>query len=989
MFTIEQLKDAATHYYDIGQVGDTARELLTKFSDDPNTYGFSIEIIPNNSYPGILRIISSQTLNKLINQRWKSISEGERDSISQFLMSAVHNYSQEENKLNPLMTELNLAFVSLLIQEWPERFPNIIQELVEAGQTSVLLCKNTLDIILLLCEQSLENYEDRLTYARSNQLAASLREHTAIVYNFVELVMTSSGEKELVLVCLKILRFFIKWVSPQQILETKLFQALCNMFLPKKEYVTEVLDLFDEIFSLNDLPEVYSSIIPEVFSLMMNSLIPLLPDDVNFQQLLVENERFIRVLPSTLTVFLDKFGTLIEVPSNVNAIQTTLQWFCKLSYVDDFDTLKTCCEFWLAIARRSHKERNNNVPSAISAIYSPFLPIVRRMLITRMERPDEILIVYNEDTGSYEREQQRNTLTLMLHATMKECLVLLTHIDQIDTINAINERLNLLGQQWNPDVCNSICWSVGAITRTFSLENERKFVSSILQVLLQMCSRMPDPNNRAIIASGIMYVCSQYPRFLTKFPQFLQTVVDKLFEFMHQNVDGVKEMAVNSFKTIANACKKQFLSNQSIIYNIFHNYREITSDLPPTLQLVFIDAVSIVIQSNFKEQQKLEQLDEFLIPFNERWDACMENFNPQNIPLAREISFLLHVNATIACNIGKTFQKQMSTLFPQIMNMYQQYSKILPQLIEMRLVEDIKVIKSCKGGVLLVIKNFIWKTQNINLVVDPLIDDIMNIVVSDYANSPNEAKVYEVLQLLTTLFTKAADKIRSKVPIIFDAVFQQTVVMISADYDQNVQFRLPFYEFLSILVKQSISIFINAPAEVFTTLVQTICWGATHPTHEVCILSIKTMMDLFKEMKTTNVFDEFISQYYIMVINQLFLIMTDTIHKFAFDEQVDLLIVLLTVQNSNFTPQTIAECVYEIFNNRDPNEILSFIEALLGASNDKLLFRRIMRDFLVTTRQFNATDPDLYRAESQAENEQNQKEFNETLDNEGMEDLLN
>ena len=45
---------------------------------------------------------------------------------------------------------------------------------------------------------------------------------------------------------------------------------------------------------------------------------------------------------------------------------------------------------------------------------------------------------------------------------------------------------------------------------------------------------------QAVIASNIMYVVGQYPRFLRAHWKFLKTVVNKLFEFMHEKHPGVQ-----------------------------------------------------------------------------------------------------------------------------------------------------------------------------------------------------------------------------------------------------------------------------------------------------------------------------------------------------------------------------------------------------------------------------------------------------------------
>ena len=51
--------------------------------------------------------------------------------------------------------------------------------------------------------------------------------------------------------------------------------------------------------------------------------------------------------------------------------------------------------------------------------------------------------------------------------------------------------------------------------------------------LLGLCEQKRGKDNKAIIASNIMYVVGQYPRFLRAHWRFLKTVVNKLFEFMH------------------------------------------------------------------------------------------------------------------------------------------------------------------------------------------------------------------------------------------------------------------------------------------------------------------------------------------------------------------------------------------------------------------------------------------------------------------------
>jgi exportin-1 len=93
-------------------------------------------------------------------------------------------------------------------------------------------------------------------------------------------------------------------------------------------------------------------------------------------------------------------------------------------------------------------------------------------------------------------------------------------------------------------------------------------------------------DNKAIIASNIMYIVGQYPRFLRAHWKFLKTVVNKLFEFMHETHDGVQDMACDTFIKISQKCKRHFVVLQvgevmPFIEEILNNISAIICDLQP------------------------------------------------------------------------------------------------------------------------------------------------------------------------------------------------------------------------------------------------------------------------------------------------------------------------------------------------------------------------------------------------------------------------
>lgn len=83
-----------------------------------------------------------------------------------------------------------------------------------------------------------------------------------------------------------------------------------------------------------------------------------------------------------------------------------------------------------------------------------------------------------------------------------------------------------------------------------------------------------------------MYVVGQYPRFLRAHWKFLKTVVNKLFEFMHETHDGVQDMACDTFIKIAIKCRRHFVTIQpneacTFIDEILGSMSSIICDLQP------------------------------------------------------------------------------------------------------------------------------------------------------------------------------------------------------------------------------------------------------------------------------------------------------------------------------------------------------------------------------------------------------------------------
>ena len=113
---------------------------------------------------------------------------------------------------------------------------------------------------------------------------------------------------------------------------------------------------------------------------------------------------------------------------------------------------------------------------------------------------------------------------------------------------------------------------------------------------------MRGKDHKAVIASNIMYVVGQYPRFLRLHWKFLKTVVNKLFEFMHETHPGVQDMACDTFLKITIKCKRKFVITQvgehePFVEELLRGLTNTIRDLEPHQVHIFYEAVGHMVSS--------------------------------------------------------------------------------------------------------------------------------------------------------------------------------------------------------------------------------------------------------------------------------------------------------------------------------------------------------------------------------------------------------
>ena len=235
-------------------------------------------------------------------------------------------------------------------------------------------------------------------------------------------------------------------------------------------------------------------------------------------------------------------------------------------------------------------------------LYAGSMSQLRLLMVSRMAKPEEVLIVEDEN-GNIVRETLKDNDVLVQYKIMRETLIYLSHLDHKDTETQMLEKLSnqLNGKEYSWNVLNTLCWAIGSISGSMAEDQENRFLVTAIRDLLNLCEITRGKDHKAVIASNIMYVVGQYPRFLRALHwKFLKTVVNKLFEFMHETHPGVQDMACDTFLKIAIKCKRKFVimqvgEHEPFVDELLRSIGDTIRDLEPHQIHTFYEAVGHMI----------------------------------------------------------------------------------------------------------------------------------------------------------------------------------------------------------------------------------------------------------------------------------------------------------------------------------------------------------------------------------------------------------
>ncbi|KAK9731791.1 CRM1 / Exportin repeat 2 [Popillia japonica] len=959
------------------------------------------KVLPQTKYYAL------QILEQVIKTRWKVLPRNQCEGIKKYIVALIIKTSSDPESLEANKTylnKLNMILVQVLKREWPKNWESFIPDIVGASKTNESLCQNNMCILKLLSEELFDFSTGQITQTKAKHLKDTMCSEFSAIFHLCQFVLENSQNAPLVNATLETLLRFLNWIPLGYIFETKLINTLIFKFLPVPMFRNVTLKCLTEIAGVS--VSNYDDVFVSLFNQTMAQLEIMLPLQTDIPSAYAggqdQEQNFIQNLALFLCTFLKEHGNLAE--RSVSTLRNALHYLVLISAVDEVEIFKICLEYWNSLASDLYRA----VPYA-GVLYQEVLNKVRYIMISRMAKPEEVLVVEN-DNGEVVREFMKDTDSINLYKNMRETLVYLTHLDYADTERIMTEKLQnqVNGSEWSWKNLNTLCWAIGSISGAMHEEDEKRFLVTVIKDLLGLCEQKRGKDNKAIIASNIMYVVGQYPRFLRAHWKFLKTVVNKLFEFMHETHDGVQDMACDTFIKIALKCRRHFVTTQigescPFIEDILASIPTIICDLQTQQVHTFYEAVGYMISAQVDGATQEALIEKYMLLPNQVWDDIISQASKnvdilKDTDIVKQLASILKTNVRACKALNHAYVIQLGRIYLDMLNVYKVMSENITQAVALNgepvtkqpLIKSMRVVKK---ETLKLISDWISRSNDHAMVLENFIPPLLDAVLLDYqrtavpsAREPEvlsklpSAREPEVLSAMATIVNKLENHITSEVPKIFDAVFECTLAMINKDFEEYPEHRTNFFLLLQAVNNHCFPAFLSIPPAQFKLVLDSIIWAFKHTMRNVADTGLQILLKLLQNVEQhEQAAPSFYQTYLTDILQHVFSVVTDTSHTAGLSMHASILAYIFSLVEANrincqlsptisdnvlYIQEFTATLLRSAFRHLTDNQIKITVQGMFNLNQDIPAFKEHLRDFLVQIREYTGEDDsDLFLEE--------------------------
>ncbi|POR31722.1 Exportin-1 [Tolypocladium paradoxum] len=928
----------------------------------------------------------------LFAQRRRLTYVGIRNFIVQFIIQCSSSEDALRNN-KTLLNKLNLVLISVLKQEWPHNWPTFINEIISSCHANLSICENNMIILRLLSEEVFDYSAEQMTSTKTRNLKQTMCAEFSQIFQLCQEVLNTADEPSLVKATLETLLRFCNWIPLGYIFETTLIDTLRTRFLSVPEFRNITLQCLTEIGGLQTggtgQSNSYDEQLIKMFTEVLTTIADIIPVSLDLKTTYPTSNSRDQEFVQNLALFLCNFfgmhlnvgatalailysdssaniPQLIEKLPNRDYLLHGHYYLIRISQIDDREIFKICLDYWLKLVQELYEEMQQLPITDLNPLmavgggmsgsgapnpsllmnyplrkhkYNEVLSNLRVVMIERMVRPEEVLIVEN-DEGEIVREFVKESDTVQLYKTIRECLVYLTHLDVIDTENIMTEKLarQVDGTEWSWHNCNVLCWAIGSISLAMNEETEKRFLVTVIKDLLGLTEMKRGKDNKAVVASNIMYIVGQYPRFLKAHWKFLKTVVNKLFEFMHESHEGknstlsspatpgltvdsgVQDMACDTFIKIARQCRRHFVALQPseqepFIEEIVRNMGKITCDLTPQQVHTFYEACGYMVAAQGNKHQQERLLADLMNIPNAAWDEIIKQatVNPsilQDAETIKVIGNIMKTNVSACTSIGPYFYPQIGRIYHDMLQMYRATSTLISEAVARdgelaTKMPKVRGLRTIKKEILKLVETYVEKAEDLQAVRAQMVPPLLDSVLVDYNRNVAGARDAEVLKAMSTIITRLSALMEDQVPTIMENVFECTLDMINKDFSEFPEHRVEFFNLLRAINLHCFpgktfenmrcrfgadrqTALLKLDNNQFKFVIDSCSWAFKHDNRDVEAAGLNMCLELINniadktDVATANAFFQ---RFFVTILQDVLFVVTDSDHKAGFKTQ--------------------------------------------------------------------------------------------------------
>lgn len=977
-----------------------AQEVLTQFKSSPVSFYLAIVLLTGSTVMST-RFFALQVIDEQINCFWNALDENTQTNVRNTIITEISKECtsfQQVRQSRVLLTKLNSTLVSIAKRMWPVRWPDFIKDVCTSANLMDPMIENNLNLLRIIGEEIFEFGSKTLTSRWVERKKKALSNDFQIIMALCCRVLYEAADINLLKAALETLNGYIPWVDTKLIFDKPLLDYVSLLSAGDAFIRTSALRCLAEVVNI-PIPrdgegEKHGQLALRVFADALSRIISKFPTThSSLMEQIVEfyesnpsqNYDYVNCLHHFLTSFMRNYYSRVYYDAQL--IVSVHSILVGMSNIMEKELFKACVEYWWWLGNFLLQSPPSSAKKSLSGILSRTLSDVRYVLIKRMAKPEEVIIVVED--CQVRREYLQDVEELQLYELMRETLVFLANLDSNDTREIM---MRLMDRQhdrseWSWQNLNTLCWAVGAVLSAMSIEDGHKLYKSVLCGLMTLCSEMEGIENRAVILTCLMFVVGQYPPYLRTHKSYFHVVLMKIFQFMQEiALDEIREMAVDTLLKLARFLPKEFSKYNegkvSMVQEIADNWSTITSLLTNLQIRTCFKAVGYMLAPAVEERDALIMrfLGGTILTFKELKEKALQMGS--SFCLSQETASLLHclsIFSSIAETCEDAFLQPMDIIVRDLYGFYQLFTEAITKWYGESMegnpvsTQAGQTTRAMRREILRIFTRFVEHTQYLDFVAQYCMPDIFAVVLQDYGNSVPQAREAEALALVAQCVKTLSSRIEDKCAVILDHTFQQTIAMLADSTVSLPDFRVNLFKLLQALNEHCFNAFVQYTAS-YEDVIMAMLWAFKHTDYPTMKTGLDTLNTFLEKIISSPFAESFFSTYLQRILGDVLVAAMDTLHAAGFPQFASILFKLfrlsamLAVDMPAIGKLAVVKFLQDnlsMVSTLDMAGITSFINKCYECTDSEDRFRDHLADFLIEAKVWGAEQENRMQEEEE------------------------